>query len=93
LLPVEAANVLRMAELSGDIAPEVASLAYGDLLALRVQMVPYEPFASRVWELRHSVAAYDAWYVAIAERFDLRLATLDRRLARAAGPRCRFLAP
>lgn len=55
--------------------------------------VPFAPFAERVWELRANVTSYDAWYVAVAEQFDLPLATLDRRLARSAGPRCRFLLP
>ena len=36
---------------------------------------------------------YDAWYVAAAEALGLPLATLDRRLSRAAGPSCRFLVP
>jgi len=31
-------------------------------------------------ELRRNVTSYDAWYVAVAERFALPLATLDRRL-------------
>ena len=32
-------------------------------------------------------------YVALAEATNVPLATLDRRLVRAAGPTCRFLAP
>jgi predicted nucleic acid-binding protein len=63
------------------------------LLDLRVELFPYEPFASRVWELRHSVVPYDGWYVALAEALDARLVTLDTRLTRAAGPRCVFELP
>ena len=44
----------------------------------------------RIWELRNSISAYDAAYVAIAERGDATLLTLDRRLAQAHGPRCRI---
>jgi predicted nucleic acid-binding protein len=55
--------------------------------------VPYPPFADRVWELRASVSAYDAWYVAVAEELACPLATLDARLSRAAGPRCAFELP
>jgi predicted nucleic acid-binding protein len=58
---------------------------------LRVDLFPYEVVAARVWELRHNMTAYDAWYVALAEALDSPLATLDARLARAAGPRCRFV--
>lgn len=93
LMPVEVANVLRRATLAGDISADTAALAYADLLSLRVQLFAYEPFATRVWELRENVTAYDAWYVALAESLDARLATLDLRLAKAAGPRCAFATP
>jgi predicted nucleic acid-binding protein len=39
------------------------------------------------------LTAYDAWYVALAEALETRLVTLDRRLARASGPRCGFVLP
>jgi predicted nucleic acid-binding protein len=90
-MPVEVANILRRAALAGDISTDVGSLAHTDLLDLRVDLFPYAPFADRVWELRGTITAYDAWYVAIAEFLDVRLATLDVKLARASGPRCSFL--
>jgi predicted nucleic acid-binding protein len=43
--------------------------------------------------LRFNVSSYDAWYIALAEQLDAPLATLDRRLSAADGPRCRFLLP
>lgn len=52
-----------------------------------------EAVLSRVWELRHSVTSYDAWYVALAEALGLPLATLDTRLSRVQGVACRFLIP
>ena len=93
LMPSEVANILRRAELAGEISRETASLAHADLLALRVALFPYEPFAGRVWELRANLTAYDAWYVALAETLGTRLATLDARLAQASGPRCDFALP
>ncbi len=93
LMPVEVANVLRRAALAGDISADTASLAYADLLSLRVELFPYEPFAMRVWELRANVTAYDGWYVALAESLGATLATLDLRLTKAAGPRCAFAVP
>lgn len=93
LMPVEVANILRRAALAGDVSADAATLAHADLLALRVQLYPYEPFADRTWELRERLTAYDAWYVALAESLDADLATLDRRLARAAGVRCAFATP
>jgi predicted nucleic acid-binding protein len=93
VMPVEVANVLRRARVSGEVSPDVASLAHADLQAIRVELFPYEPVAQRAWELRGSLAMYDAWYVATAELLGAKLATLDWRLARAAGPRCDFLLP
>jgi predicted nucleic acid-binding protein len=93
LMPVEVANVLRRAAAAGEISPDTAALAHADLLSLRVELFGYEPFATRVWELRENVTAYDGWYVALAEALGGRLATLDLRLAKAAGPRCDFTTP
>jgi predicted nucleic acid-binding protein len=93
LMPVAVANILRRAALSGDISSDSAALAHADLLDLRVELFPYEPFAPRVWELRDNVTAYDGWYVAVAEALGASLATLDRRLAGAPGPHCTFLTP
>lgn len=92
-MPAEVANVLRRAVMRRELAPEVASLAHRDLGQLRVRLVPYAPFAERVWELRDTVSSYDAWYVALAETLDAPLATVDVRLSRARGPRCRFVIP
>lgn len=93
LMQVEAANIIRRSEAAGQIAADTAALAHADLLELRVELYPYEPFAPRVWELRHNLPAYDALYVALAESLDAGLATLDRRLSRATGPRCGFVLP
>lgn len=92
-MPVEVASVLRRAELARDLSPDIASLAYADLLDLPADLFPYEPFADRVWELRHTVTAYDAWYIALAESLDTTLFTLDRRLEAAPGPTCHFDTP
>lgn len=89
----EATNILRRLELAGKLGRMEAGAAARDLLLLGLELVPFSPFAERIWELRNNVTSYDAWYVAVAEEFDLPLATLDRRLADASGPRCRFLLP
>lgn len=93
LLPVEATNVLRRNAAAGRLGPDLAERAHQRLLTCRVALFPYAPFASRVWQLRNSVSAYDAWYVAIAESLGAPLITLDRRLMRATGPRCAFAIP
>lgn len=93
LLPAEVTNVIRRSVAAGLIGTDVAALALADLARLPIDLLPFDPFAARVWELRDNVTAYDAWYVAIAEAFDGRLATLDRRLAASPGLRCAFLVP
>jgi predicted nucleic acid-binding protein len=91
-MPVEVASVLRRGAGAAGISPDVAALAHHDLQDLRVDLVPYAPFAARIWELRATVTPYDAWYVAVAEVLRAPLATLDARLPRAPGPRCEFAA-
>jgi predicted nucleic acid-binding protein len=93
LVLVEATNILRRLEISKQLTRLEATAAQRDLLSLDILLVPFEPFAERVWELRRNVTSYDAWYIAVAEAFRLPLATLDRRLSRASGPSCRFLVP
>lgn len=93
LLPVEVANVLRRSQLAGQISADVASLAHADLLDLTIGLLPYAVVAERTWALRETITSYDAWYVASAEVLDAPLATLDRKLAKAPGARCRFVLP
>lgn len=89
----EATNILRRLELAGKLGRSEARAAAVDLRRIELDLVPFDPFADRVWELRVNVTSYDAWYIAVAEELDLPLATLDRRLAAAPGPRCIFLLP
>lgn len=93
VLPVEVCQALRRLVVRGVTSPVAASDAVTGLGDLNVELHPFEPFAERVWELRDTVSAYDAWYVAIAEALDVPFATLDAGLARAPGPRCAFLVP
>ena len=93
LLPVEVANVLRRSALAGDVSADTAALAHTDLFDLRIELFPYAAVSDRVWQLRNTVTAYDAWYVAVAELLEAPLATLDRRLADAPGTLCEFVLP
>ena len=93
LVLVEASNVLRRLERSAEILRAEASLAHSSLLRLELDLFPFIPFAERVWELRENLTCYDAWYVAMAEWFDCPLATLDRKLSRAFGPKCEIVTP
>lgn len=91
LVLVETTNIFRRLELAGRLDRLEAGTAARDLLQLDLELMPFWPFADRVWELRSNLTSYDAWYVAVAEALELPLATLDRRLAGASGTRCRFL--
>lgn len=87
---VEATNILRRLERSGEISRAEANAAQEDLLQLPLELFAYEPFADRVWELRHDVTSYDAWYIALAEALGRPLATLDGKLRAIADARCTF---
>ena len=93
LILAETANTLRRLEGSGAISRLEATTAFRDLLRMDLELLPFAPFADRVWELRGNLTSYDAWYVAVAEAFECPLATLDLKLSRAAGPVCRFMVP
>jgi predicted nucleic acid-binding protein len=93
LLPAEVTNVIRRAAAAKAVSADAAALAIADLGAMSIDLFPFAPFAARVWELRKNLTSYDAWYVGLAESLDVPLVTLDKRLARANGPRCEFLAP
>ena len=89
----EVSNTLRRLERARGISAAEANAAQADLMKLHIELFPFAPFADRIWQLRHSITSYDAWYVALAEALNLPLATLDRRLRRSSVARCRFLLP
>ncbi len=93
LVRVEATNIFRRLERAKLITTPEANAAQDDLMQLNIELFPFEPFAGRIWELRHDVTSYDAWYVAIAEALNLPLATLDEPLSRSNGATCKFLTP
>lgn len=93
LVRVEVTNILRRLERAKAITRPEANAAFEDLMQLSLELSSFDPFADRIWELRHAITSYDAWYVAMAEVLGLPLATLDMRLAKAKGPRCEFLTP
>jgi predicted nucleic acid-binding protein len=90
LLPFEVSNIIRRHELAELIGADQAAQAHADLLDLQVELWPYDLLAARAWQLRPNLTTYDACYVAVAELVNASLVTLDARLARAPGLRCRI---
>lgn len=93
MLPAEVGNVLRRTTRHGAVEQGVAAQAWADLEDLGIALYGFLPLRARVWDLRHNLSSYDAWYVALAEGLDAPLVTLDRRLSRAPGIGCEVLVP
>ena len=83
LIDVEVAQLLRRLVREGNIPAQRADEAMDDLMDLRMTRYPHLALLPRVWELRHSLSAYDAVYVALAELLDAPLLTRDAKLAAA----------
>ena len=88
LVDVAVVSVLRRRWLGKTISARRFATAIDDLAALPADRYPVLPFMPRAFELRASVSAYDATYVALAEQLGCPLLTADARLAAARGPKC-----
>jgi predicted nucleic acid-binding protein len=94
VLDIEIMHVLRRLTQSGAVALLSAQQALEDVLDLQLIRYPHDALLYRIWELRQSVTAYEASYVALAEFLDMPLLTCDARLSRAHGHKAKveFLA-
>ena len=81
LLDLEVVQVLRRLARVGTISDQRAETAMQDLLKLQIIRYPHFVLLRRIWQYRHNLSAYDAAYVALAERLDAVLITRDRKLA------------
>lgn len=88
LIDLEVLSALRRRHRHGRLDARRSRFARTDLAELPMRRVTHRPLLERCWELRDNLTAYDAAYVALAELLGVSLVTLDRRLSRAAGPRC-----
>ncbi len=85
LLDVEVAQALRRLAALKEITAERGREALADFSSLLIERLGHQELLPRVWELRVSLTAYDAVYVALAEVLEARLLTCDGKLARAHG--------
>ena len=87
LLDVEVAQALRRLVQLGDLMPARAQQALDDHAALVIDRHAHLNLLPRIWQLRESISAYDAAYVALAEALEAPLLTCDAKLARSHGHR------
>ncbi len=90
LIDLEVLQVLRRLVTGRTVSADRAHLAVGALGRLALRRWPHGALRRRIWELRGNLTAYDASYVALAERLACPMVTRDARLARAAGHRARI---
>lgn len=83
LLDLEVAQVLRRYALAGELDSRRGLEALEDLSDLPLTRYPDGLLLPRIWELRRTVTAYDAAYMALAEALAAPLVTCDPGLASA----------
>ena len=90
LLDVEVTQTLRRLVLAGELPPRRAEQALDDYSQLVIERHSHRDLIKRAWQLKDSLTAYDAIYVALAEALDSVLLTCDGRMARAHGHHARI---
>ena len=83
LINAEVLSALRRLVAAGLVEPTRARLAVADLAQSDIRRVSTGPLMARAWDLRDKLTPYDAMYVALAERLDCAILTLDDKLPRA----------
>lgn len=88
LLDLELASALRRLVAADEIAASRAVDALATLGAADIHRHPHTPLLGLIWDIRDTVAPYDAAYVALATALRAPLVTTDRKLAAAPGLPC-----
>jgi len=89
-LDAEIVSALRGMARRNQALDQTVPSALTHLAGFPIRRMPLPPLLERMWELRNNVTAYDAAYIALAERLGAVLITCDARLATASGPTCNF---
>jgi predicted nucleic acid-binding protein len=88
LVDAEVASGLRRRVMAKQLDAESGWTALDTWRRLGLTRHPIFGLLDRVWELRENVSAYDASYIALAERLGCSLLTADARLGGAPRLRC-----
>jgi predicted nucleic acid-binding protein len=91
LLDIEVTHAIRRYVRIRELPAAEANAAIVALPLLRIERYAHLLLLPRIWELRNSLSAYDATYVALAESLAQPLLTCDARLSRADGHRAKIL--
>ncbi len=89
-LDAEIVSALRGMARANPVLEKSVPAALAHLVGFPIRRIPLAPLLERVWELRSNITAYDAAYVALAERLDSPLITCDAKLTTASGASCAF---
>jgi predicted nucleic acid-binding protein len=84
LVDAEIAHVLRKHVLGRRIVAARAQAALQDFVDMRLLRFAHTPLLPRAFELRNTMTAYDALYVALAETLGATFITRDGKLGRTA---------
>ena len=90
LIDIEFVQALRRLVTAGGLPPNIAQLALERLHDWPIERYEHVGLVSRIWQLRESVSAYDASYVALAEILSSPLVTCDVKLSRSHGHRAKI---
>lgn len=91
LVDTELTHAMRAQVRRGRLAADEAWRALSRWQRLGLRRYGTVGLLPRIWALRENLSAYDAGYVALAERLGQPLVTADLRLATAPGLRCDVL--
>ncbi|MDQ6656632.1 MAG: type II toxin-antitoxin system VapC family toxin [Actinomycetota bacterium] len=88
LIDVEIAHAMRRLVAAGTLTAAQGRSTLDTWQRIGISRSPAVGLLPRIWELRDTVTAYDASYVALAEALECPLLTADARLSRAPGINC-----
>jgi predicted nucleic acid-binding protein len=93
LVDAEVAQALRRLVSLGQVEESRGQASIEMLQEMPLHRHSMQPLLPRLWALRHTLTAYDACYVGLAEALDCSLVTFDRHLANAHGHMAPVIVP